>query len=160
MIPALTVVLTLAADIKPQVLKELTAAEIDAVKAKARPGATVTGTHRAVEAKLLGKGQWQKAAHGTRVWRWAIRSPKAVGLRLHFVDFQVGNGQVWIETVGAKRERYGPYSGAGYNRDGDFWSDAVFADTVTVEYRPADSRSRTIPFKIREISHMFRSPLE
>ena len=151
----LTVVLTLAADLKPHVvLKELTAAEIETVKAKARPGATVTGTHRSIDSKMLTRGRWNRS-----VWTWTIRSPKAVGLRLHFVDFHAGKGEVRIRTAGAKPESYGPYTGDGYNQDGDFWSDTVFADTVTVEYRPADPRSRSIPFKVKEVSHMFQSPL-
>lgn len=154
------VALLLASEVKPLVLKELTAADIEAVKAKARPGATMTGTHRPIDAKLWSKGEWRKLADGKRGWQWAVRSPKAVGLRLHFVNFHVGEGEVRIRTMGTKPENYGPYKADGYNRDGDFWSDTVFADMVIVEFRPADLKSKTIPFQIKEISHLFRSPLD
>lgn len=144
---------------KPQVLKEVTEAEIEAVKAKARPGAVMTGIHRPIDPKLLTKGKWVKLSDGSKVWRLAIRSPKAVGLRLHFVDFHAGQSLVRISTAGDKPESFGPYTQDGYNRDGDFWSDTVFADAVTVEFRPASGREIPIPFKIKEISHLFRSPL-
>ena len=41
---------------------------------------------------------------GHRVWRMAFRSPGAAGLRIHFSNFDVGKGSVWV---------YGKDSGNG-----------------------------------------------
>ena len=139
----------------PQVaLKKLTAAD----RPKQVDGAMIAGMHRTLPADALKRGRWTKLASAQSVWRLGLKSPDASGIRVHFRDFDVAGGSVWIySTAGTKPEVAGPYSGGGPNRDGDFWSDVVFADRVVIEYKPAHGvrASGTPPFRIPEISHLW-----
>jgi hypothetical protein len=140
----------------PQVaLKKLTAAD---QPKQAASGAMIAGMHRTLPADALKRGRWTKLASGESVWRLGVKSQDASGIRIHFRNFAAAGGSVWIySTLGMKPEVAGPYSGGGPNRDGDFWSDVVFADTVVMEYKPARGvrASGTPPFRIPEISHLW-----
>jgi hypothetical protein len=106
----------------------------------------------------MNRGAWQSTAAGM-VWRIALRSDNAIGIRLHFTNFNVGSGQVWIhDTATPAKQTFGPYTARGRNLDGDFWTEIVFADTVEVEYTPAATSpiSGLPPFTISEISHLWR----
>ena len=136
------------------VLKKLTAAD----RPKQVNGAMIAGMHRTLSANALKRGRWTKFASGESVWRLGLKSPDASGIRVHFRDFDAAGGSVWIySTAGAKPEVVGPYSGGGPNRDGDFWSDVVFVDTVVIEYKPARGAraAGAPPFRIPEISHLW-----
>ncbi|MBI4874922.1 MAG: hypothetical protein HY822_09860 [Acidobacteria bacterium] len=136
-------------------MKPLERGEIETLKAQAT-GARVAGKHRSIEAGALRRGQWTKLKSGAGVWRLAIQSPGAAGLRVHFAGFDAGAGKVWVysETAPGKPEIAGPYSGKGPNHDGAFWSDAVFAAGIVVEFQPP-ATARNLPFRILEISHLF-----
>jgi V8-like Glu-specific endopeptidase len=111
------------------------------------------GIHRKLQPVAM-----QNARRDGRIWRLAVQSPGALAMRLHFTQFAVGAGQVWIHDGGGDEDRVlGPYVGRGPNNDGDFWSATVFSDTVTVEYQPADGQPADgeVPFTIEEISHQF-----
>ncbi len=105
--------------------------------AERRPGAA--GMHRPV--KLSGRPGQQ-----------AIRSPGAIGLRVHFTRFSVGGGRVWVHD-GRRHssQKHGPYTSGGLFGDGDFWSDVLYGDTVVVEYQPDGVGA----FHILEISHLW-----
>ncbi|MBI3210780.1 MAG: hypothetical protein HYZ37_17995 [Candidatus Solibacter usitatus] len=113
------------------------------------------GKHRPLPPSALGKGKWDKLPDGRKVWRLAIQSTAAVGLRIHFEKFDVGAGSVWLYDADARI--CGPYSGKGRDGTGSFWSDTVFAAIATVEYLPAkDKPSKGAPpFQIGEITHLF-----
>ncbi|HUQ91265.1 MAG TPA: hypothetical protein VM120_06270 [Bryobacteraceae bacterium] len=108
------------------------------------------GKHRSLPAAALKKGRWVKLSDGRRLWRLAIHSPKAVGIRVHFTRFAAGPGKVWLYG-GA--ESVGPYTAAGIDETGSFWTDTVFSDLVTVEY---EGKLASPPFQIVEITHLFR----
>lgn len=125
---------------------------------KPASGPMAAGVHRSLSADSVKRGRWMRASGGSKVWRLAIKSPGAEGLRVHFRDFAAGQGIVTVRAAGgAKPEGTSPYTGSGPNRDGDFWSDIVFADTIVIEYKPAASAraSGTPPFRIPEITHMW-----
>ena len=139
-------------------LPAVTAAEI--AKAKVSAGIReVAGIHRVLPASAWKKGRWTKLKDGTSLWRLAIRSPGAAGLRLHFQDFQAGAGIVWV--YGGQPDQpgsSGPFSGQGLWENGDFWTGVVESELVIVEYkadRPNASR-RSLPFRLTEISHLWR----
>lgn len=103
-------------------------------------------------------GAWQATIAG-RVWRLQITSPAARALRLHFKNFNVGKGRVWLHNKAG--QVYGPYTGQGMFGDGDFWSDSVPGDHLTIEYQPdpmqADAAHiKAVPFRVRRISHRVR----
>ena len=89
---------------------------------------------------------------GERVWRMAIHSPGAAGIRVEFRDFSVGAGKVWLSD-GA--DAAGPYTGRGLFDNGHFWSDTIFSESVTLEYEPAAGLAdeTALPFQVRAISH-------
>jgi hypothetical protein len=116
------------------------------------------GKHRPLPASAMKKGRWTRLDDGRRVWRLSIRSPGAVGMRVHFTQFAVGSGKVSLYAGQAGEVRGGPYTGTGIDETGAFWSDTIFSDTVTVEYEApsgAPGAARP-PFQISEISHLFK----
>ena len=115
-------------------------------------GAREALTHTVVEKA------WQWIGNG-RLWRVQIQSPGASALRVHFQNFNVGAGRVWLHTT--EGQVYGPYTGQGMYGDGDFWSDIVFGPSFTLEYQPGPDDPITVeqgpvPFRIHKISHLNR----
>ena len=121
----------------------------------AEPGRPLkVGTHRSLPADALKKGAWARLPNGEKDWRIALKSPGAEGLRVHFTGFRAAGGNVWIySAAGPKPEIAGPYTAAGPNGDGDFWSETIFADSIVIEYKPARGESHaTPPFRIPEVA--------
>jgi lysyl endopeptidase len=122
-------------------------------------GPLAIGKHRQLPSSALKKGKWTKLPDGQRVWRISILSPGAKGLRVHFAKFAAGKSKVWIYggPPGDIRAE-GSYTGTGIDNTGTFWSDTVFADSMTVEYEPAKGAPTkgAPPFQISEITHLFR----
>jgi hypothetical protein len=124
-----------------------------------RPGMLQVGVHRPVTAAMMALGVWEKNADGTTVWRLTLQSDNAVGLRIHFTNFSVGDGKVWIhDTANPPKQVFGPYSGLGVHGNGDLWTEVVFSDSVEVEYQPGFQAQSTgaPPFQIAEIAHLYR----
>ncbi len=122
-----------------------------------RAGLLRVATNRPIDVSQMAAGVWQQTTDGNSVWRLALRSNQAVGVRLHFVDFNAGQGQIWIHDA-SSQQVFGPYTGRGRNQDGDFWTEVVFADTVEIEYKPAvgSSTSGQPPFRISELAHLWQ----
>jgi hypothetical protein len=122
-------------------------------------GMLQVGVHRPVTASMMGQGAWQTNNDGSSVWRVTLQSDNAIGLRVHFTNFSVGDGRVWIhDTANPPKQVFGPYTGLGDHGNGDLWTEAVFADSVEVEYQPAPQAqaSGLPPFQIAEIAHLYR----
>lgn len=139
-------------------LAPVPAAEI--AKAKASAGIReVVGIHRVLPASAWKKGRWTKLKDGTTLWRLAIRSRGAAGLRVHFRNFEVGGGMVWVYSSPPDQAgSSGPFSGTGLDEKGDFWTGVVESELVIVEYKAdrADASRRRLPFRLTEISHLWR----
>ena len=125
-------------------------AEWDAVER--HPQLPMMGIERSIEAVAQSRGEWLALDDGKAAWRVAIQSDGATGLRVHFHDFAVADGAVWVYSED-RSQVFGPYTGTGIDESGDFWSHAVFADTVVVEYL-ADTRQEAVPFSITRIAHL------
>ena len=83
-----------------------------------------------------------------------MTSPSARALRVHFRDFAIGSGRLWVHSEDG--QAVGPYSGTGQYDDGDFWSGIVFGDSLTIEYLPEPAAAgEAVPFQIAEISHIW-----
>jgi len=118
------------------------------------------GAHRKLPESL--PGAWIGEGDAA-VWRLEVRSPGAAALRLHFTDFHLPGGSVLIyeadEDLRPQRERRHQADGPG--GDGEFWSDLIEGEAAVVEYRPASpDKAETPPFQIKEISHLWVSPLD
>jgi hypothetical protein len=118
-----------------------------------------TGVQRSLAAHALASGNWETMPEGTRVWRMAIRSHGAHGMRVEFTDFNVGSGRVWVHDGNTTA---GPYTGRGLFGDGQFMSGAVYSDSAIIEYEPAADAASELepPFQIKSIVHQAQSPLE
>ncbi len=103
--------------------------------------------------KSTAEGAWRSTEAG-RLWRLKMTSPKARAMRVHFRDFAIGAGSLWLHS--ADGQTVGPYSGSGLYDDGDFWSGIVFGDSLTIEYLPDPSAAgEAVPFQIVAISHIW-----
>ena len=108
--------------------------------------------------KSTAEGAWQSTEDG-RLWRLKLTSPSARALRVHFWDFAIGSGSLWLHSEDG--QAVGPYSGSGLYDDGDFWSGIVFGDSLTIEYLPDPAEAgEAVPFQIVEISHIWGEVLE
>ncbi len=131
-------------------------AEIAQSKAGAPDGVTFAGLHRRLPVDFLDAAVVD-FVDGRQVWRAALESPGAAGVRVHFTNFDVGSGRVWVhDGSGDEAEIHGPYTGKGPYGDGDFWSDIVLRETLTIEYEPAAGMERVTrpPFAVVEMSHL------
>ena len=104
-------------------------------------------------ARTTVEGAWQSIPAG-RLWRLRITSPSARAMRVHFRDFAIGAGKLWLYS--ADGQAVPPYTGSGLYGDGNFWSDIVFGDSLTIEYLPDPAATEeAVPFQIVEISHIW-----
>ena len=116
------------------------------------PG-TVTLSFSGGAVKTTAEGAWQSTGVG-RLWRLKMISPSARAMRIHFRDFAIGAGSLWLHS--ASGQVVGPYTGSGLYGDGDFWSGIVFGDSLTIEYLPdGPSAGEAVPFQIVAISHIW-----
>ena len=117
------------------------------------PAGAVTRSFSGGAVKTTAEGAWQSTAVG-RLWRLKMTSPSARAMRIHFRDFAIGAGSLWLHS--ASGQVVGPYTGSGLYGDGDFWSGIVFGDSLTIEYLPdGPSAGEAVPFQIVEISHIW-----
>ena len=116
------------------------------------PGA-VTQSFSGGAVKTTAEGAWQSIPAG-RLWRLRITSPSARAMRVHFRDFAIGAGKLWLYS--ADGQALPPYTGSGLYGDGNFWSDIVSGDSLTIEYLPDPATTKeAVPFQIVEISHIW-----
>ena len=88
---------------------------------KARPGVKQLGQVRSVPERALDKGVTLLLPNGVRVWRIIIRSEGATALRVHFREFSVGDGQVWVYArsstdIGHTTRMAGPFSNGHHGK--------------------------------------------
>ncbi len=130
-----------------------------------RSGPAWIGVSRALSRDFAkANGIEESLPAGQRIWRAELRSQGAVGVRVHFQDFGVGGGKVWVyapkDGASERGKILGPYSETGPHGDGGFWSGTVFSDTAIIEYdeQPGDSGRSLPPFEIDAIAHLWQSP--
>ncbi len=113
-----------------------------AALASAKPGVQAAGAHRAITAKMLGKGKWKDG-----VWRLQIVSKGAKGLRLHVTGF--ADGKLTVRGAGAAQT----FAAKGPNGDGEFWTGVVDGDNVWLEF--AGAKRTGAPIGIAAVSHLW-----
>lgn len=115
------------------------------------------GLHRPVDTKaFLASGIWAQTSEGKAIWRAAMHSPGARGIRFHLTNFHAGSGRLWLhDEAGSELASTEPYTGNGPWNDGDFWTDIVLSETAYLAYEPSDSAaSQVLPFAVVEVSHV------
>src|ERR1043166_1103707 len=73
---------------------------LGALKAQEMPqqtkaGLRAIGVRRPVPASALDTAETSVSSSGGRIWRLTLKSQDATGIRAHFSNFSVGNGEVW-----------------------------------------------------------------
>ncbi len=100
------------------------------------------------------RSRLHRNSDGSRIRAFALKSPGAEGLRLHFTDFDLPAGdEVYVYGLTSEGRIAGPYSGKGPFKDGEFWADTIEGDTVIIEHFFKGSEQ---PFAIPNLSHIFR----
>jgi uncharacterized protein (TIGR03437 family) len=139
---------------------------------RSRPGLEAVGVHRRLSAvdirhdqgasasAMTVAGAWSQRQDGSRIWRLAIDSEDAVGVRIHFTDFSVGAGRVWVYGADTAEPRSESFTAAGPRADGDFWTQTVFGSEAILEFEPdaAGPAQDAVPFQVKEIAHLWRTP--
>jgi hypothetical protein len=148
-------------DIGPLSAAEIAAADKAATSefADVNPGPVRVGVVRSVGPVPLsiesGSALQIQLADGRKLWTLEIRSPGAFGIRIHFSNFNVGNGSavVYARDVGSLIVR-GPYTGKGPDSRGEFWTESLPGDTVFIEV------SGTVEprLEVAEIVHRDKDP--
>src|SRR5260370_17963554 len=114
------------------VLPPLTTEEIASRRATGR---APVGQHRDLPRSV--RGTWLQAASGDWFWTASIRATGAAGIRLHFTNFDIGKGRVWIHDGAAEHgQLFGPYTEKGPMGAGDLWTEVNFKDIGLVDYLP------------------------
>jgi len=112
------------------------------------------GVHRAVPDGSLDRGTWSQTTSGS-VFRVALRSNGAIGIRVQFLNFSAGDGKLWVHSGNSVD---GPYAGRGPYGNGEFWSSTVKGDSVVIEFATAQPMS-PLPFHVHKIAHVALDPL-
>ena len=115
------------------------------------------GVHRAMPSGSLDRGTWSTLTDGRNIWRLAISSDAATGMRVEFSGFDAGAGLVWVHS-GLTVD--GPYTARGPYGNGEFWSGTVAGESLVIEYEaaPGAANSGAPPFQARRIAHESFNP--
>lgn len=92
------------------------------------------------------------------VWTSVVRSPGASALRVHFESFFLPVGSE-LYVYNRQGEAFGPYTGRGPLQNGEFWSNTVIGDELTLQVRsrPTLAVVKTLGeprFTISSVGHM------
>lgn len=111
-------------------------AEAKAKYADVKPGPARVGLVRNMEhlALTADAARTTLLPDGRTLYTLAVRSPGALAVRAHLVDFDVQAAELMVYGLhqGAAVAR-GPYAKHGPNADGQFWTSAVPGDTLFLE---------------------------
>lgn len=128
------------------------------------------GVGRNVQAGIQ-DGNWYQLANGGSLWVMDVVSSGALGVRLHFKDFQLPNGAQLavyspsaLDEAGIKalepRDRRAAFYEEGHARR-EFWSPTVQGERARVElYLPQGVATDRLPFAIDRLQHHYLDPVE
>jgi hypothetical protein len=119
------------------------------------------GVHRPLRITTSEAGEWIPVAGG-RVWTISLKSPGAVGLRVHFQSLRLPPGATLFLYAPADADKVFTFDGRGPQGGADFWSPTLVGETVHLElFEPGNGKAaaKLSPLEIREVSHLYRHPL-
>ncbi len=114
---------------------------------------------------LQTNGSFRTVLKGSRqIDALVLRSPKAVGLRIHIEGMHLADGEsLFIYGLdGSIADSKTEITGSGPFGNGEFWSDVTLGDTVVIERVWDDSDWRDMKgsdFTVSEVSHLIENPL-
>lgn len=142
--------------------------KIGLVKAIA-PGIEVYGLSRATSDRLPSRGTSALARptpDGGFVWAVLVTAENAGAMRLHVEDLSLPRNAA-LYFYSRSGEAYGPYTGAGPNLTGEFWTPTIFGPEAVLQVRIAapatDLDLREVSFRVGEaglITQKFTGSLE
>jgi V8-like Glu-specific endopeptidase len=95
----------------------------------------------------------EKAASGRLVWATVVRADNAGAIRLHIEDMSLPrNAELFVYSRNG--QAYGPYTGMGPDRTGEFWTTTLFGSEAILQLRlngpVSNADLRAVSFKVRE----------
>jgi len=92
-----------------------------------------------------------------------IASERALQVRVHFAEVNLTKGaRIFVYSLTNPEEVYGPFEGRGPTGTGEFWTPPVRGEGIVIEYlephvaKGSRRRKKVVPFRITQISHIFR----
>ena len=103
-------------------------------------------------------GHWRSAKDGTRHWRLALHSPKALSLNLGFGRFHLPAGAELriLDEQGRLSTR--PFTAADNEVHGELWTPIFDTDTLTLELRVPAGAEKEVALQLSSINHGYRQP--
>jgi len=121
-----------------------------------KTGLSPTGESRWMEQDWRDGWQSRKLTDGRVVWRVAIQSPGAQGLRLHFQNLSLGEDTLWIYPD--RENRVAPAVLGPFTEEGlDFWSGTVFGDTAILEVE-STNQTEAPSLDLDRLLHLYDDP--
>jgi lysyl endopeptidase len=102
-------------------------------------------------------GVVETGADGGFVWALTVISPEAQAIRLHLSDFSLPD-HTEMYLLGDSGQAHGPYTGAGRNGDGDFWTRSIVGESGQLILRytgtTPEADQRRMSFVIEDLGHI------
>jgi lysyl endopeptidase len=124
------------------------------------PRVTVAGLNRTQADKAAGRGtpgELSQMQDGGFVWALPVASADAGAIRVHIENFSLPAGaELYFYTRDG--QAFGPYTGAGPNGSGEFWTASVFGSEGILQIRvpgPADNATlRQVSLEVTGVGHI------
>jgi hypothetical protein len=111
------------------------------------------GVSRTTKISSRTRGQRFLNPDGTQIFLLVVKSPDAVGIRVHFDHFELPAGdEVYVYGPSKDNTAAGPYRGKGPWKNKEFWSPTIEGDMVIIEYY---IKGKGGSFDIPAISHIY-----
>lgn len=120
------------------------------------------GTMYTVPRTPVGSLHYEDSPEGIRFTAVRFRAVGAAGVRLHFQNFSLpSNSAVYVYNStpnGTVSNVLGPFRGSGPGRSGDFWTQGLRGDTVSVEFQTTGDIPADLPFALAEFAALQQLP--
>lgn len=136
---------------------EFEALTAEAKKPKIEGRLRSVGLSRTLAPRSMQRGEWSGRAGGRRVWRILLQTAEAKIVRVHFINFHVGDGAVYVTNPDNLTQTF-RFTKDGPFGDGEFWSPLIHANSAMVEWEPdsqsvsPQSQSTEPPFEVDTIN--------
>ncbi len=130
------------------------------------------GFGRELSLDPLTAGDWFELPDEGHLWIVDVYVPEAIGVKLHFSEFELPKGASVFAYSHELPERVWTYEGRGVFDLGEFWTPTLFGERVRVEYfvplngdGPLDALPNDesafvrLPFRVDGVQHIYLDPL-